>query len=601
MSTYGGVGGRPPRGGLLPDYSHSCGYSLQDATWQCQYRPHTASMLTPGSEFSGLRIGPLLGRGAMGEVYAGEQRSLKRPVAIKRIAEHLIDEPSVLARFEREAQCIARVSSPHVLAVYEFGHFTDQAGKGHWLLVMELVEGGGNARELLRHGMDWRQATSIILQVAEGLAAAAEHGIVHRDIKPDNIMISSKGQAKLADFGLAKAADSHGMTMEGSLVGTPYYMPPEACRGEEVGHAGDLYSLGATWYHLLCGRPVFQDRNTMMLLRAHAEQSPEPIAAVQPHVPAAIAEMVHRCLAKDPQDRPLSAEQLAHELQALVAEGIYIPRLVPELMSSLGGPAVSTASTLKTSLADRGSAHLPSYEEDDRRMSTVAAEMAAAPASGPTYGLRHVVVFGLLALVVAVGIPLLFLVPNPHAMDTASDEQVAMADEKASVEEALGSTGEDGDKGAKPTDAKDHSNPGIQDQAQDHEPTPALTQALNAEQIRTIDYGLDRFREELIHDEVVEAWAWSERIPEAIAQDADRYAAWQDLRQQAVRRARELSAAMLAEGLALLDQGEVEAAFARFQHGQALATIGGEGERYQALVQRLRQRLDQEDGGGSER
>ena len=145
-------------------------------------------MLTEGSTIGGLVIGELLGRGAMGEVYRAEQVSLRRPVAVKRIAEHLIDDESVVGRFEREAQCIARVNSPNVLGVYEFGKFTDQDGAEHWLLVMELVEGGCNARELMREGLDWRQATSIILQVAEGLAVAAEHGIVHRDIKLDNIM-----------------------------------------------------------------------------------------------------------------------------------------------------------------------------------------------------------------------------------------------------------------------------------------------------------------------------------------------------------------------------------------------------------------------------
>ena len=154
-------------------------------------------MLEAGTTVGGLIIGRLLGRGAMGEVYRAEQISLKRPVAVKRIAEHLIDDENVVQRFEREAQTIARVNCPNVLGVYEFGKFKDAQGEEHWLLIMELVEGGCNARELMRpingnaQGMDWRQATSIILQVAEGLAVA-EHVIVHRDIKPDNIMVNTQ-------------------------------------------------------------------------------------------------------------------------------------------------------------------------------------------------------------------------------------------------------------------------------------------------------------------------------------------------------------------------------------------------------------------------
>jgi len=325
-------------------------------------------MLRPGTRLGGLEIGELLGRGAMGEVYRAEQVSLKRPVAVKRIAAHLADRAEIVQRFEREAQCIAKVQHPNVLSVYEFGRFTDDEDDEHVLLVMELVEGGCNLKEFLARPMDWRLATSVIMQVADGLAAAAEHGIVHRDIKPDNIMISNKGIAKLADFGLAKSSESVGMTISGSVLGTPNYMPPEACMGEEVQHPGDLYSLGATWFHCLTGQPPFRGANTMMILRAHVEEEPPPVRELNGEVPRAVARLVHACLAKKPEDRPESAEALAAAIHDL---GREVPRTVAELMqtrrierkklaeSATVVPEETTRPTVEVERPDDGAPTLP--------------------------------------------------------------------------------------------------------------------------------------------------------------------------------------------------------------------------------------------------
>ncbi len=309
-----------------------------------------------GQRIGGLVIGDLLGRGAMGEVYLAEQVSLKRPVAVKRIASNLTDDEEILQRFEREAQCIAKVQHPNVLSVYEFGTFPDERGERHTLLVMELVAGGCSLRDVDPAAADWRTVSSVIMQVAEALAAAAEFGIVHRDIKPDNIMLSAKGEAKLADFGLAKAADSLGMTMSGSVLGTPYYMSPEACLGDPVGHAGDLYSLGATWYHCLAGRPLFESQTTMAILRAHVEDPPEPVRSYAPDLPVVIAELVERCVAKRAEDRPASAQELADVLRELRVDGRGLPRRVPELVPAPApapAPAAEPASQREVSRSDR--------------------------------------------------------------------------------------------------------------------------------------------------------------------------------------------------------------------------------------------------------
>lgn len=284
-------------------------------------------MLTPGCTVGNIRIGKLLGRGAMGEVYSGEQVTLKRQVAIKRIASHLADDPEIIQRFAREAQCVAMINSPNVVAVYEFGQFIDEQNDSHYLIVMELVDGGYDLKSCIGTDVTWQQASCVIMQVADGLIAAAEHDVIHRDIKPDNIMLSKKGVAKLADFGLAKNVDSTAMTMEGTLMGTPNYMPPEACRGESVDGRGDIYSLGATWYHLISGMPLFTAANTMALLRAHCDEEPKPLREVVPDIPEEVDNFILSCVAKDMDARP-DAAAVYKFLQG--TQGV--PQKVPELV-----------------------------------------------------------------------------------------------------------------------------------------------------------------------------------------------------------------------------------------------------------------------------
>ena len=189
-------------------------------------------MLTPGTVIGPLRIIRLLGRGGMGEVYEAEQVALRRRVAVKRISEHLIEHPDALKRFEREAQTIALVHGEHVVGVHEFGRYADPSGQLHMLLVLELVEGGLSLRRVLDAGpIAWPEATSAIRQAAEGLAQAQEVGVVHRDIKPDNLLLTRRGVVKLTDFGLAKSLDSTGLSLGGTLLGTPAYLAPEVCAG----------------------------------------------------------------------------------------------------------------------------------------------------------------------------------------------------------------------------------------------------------------------------------------------------------------------------------------------------------------------------------
>ncbi len=286
-------------------------------------------MLTPGSVLGPLTIHRLLGRGGMGEVYEAEQTTLRRRVAVKRIADHLVEHPEARARFSREAQTIARLTGEHVVAVYEFGTYSDAAGRPHLLLVLELVEGGLSLRGVLGGGaVPWAAATSVIRQAALGLIAGEELGIVHRDIKPDNLLLTRKGVVKLTDFGLAKSLDSTAISLSGSLLGTPAYLAPEACAGEPADARSDLYSLGATWFHLLTGRTPFLADSTLAMLKRHQQDPPPDVRELAATVPADIAAVVARLLHKSPTGRYAGAADLVAAIDALPHT---IPRTVPEL------------------------------------------------------------------------------------------------------------------------------------------------------------------------------------------------------------------------------------------------------------------------------
>ncbi|MDA3962960.1 MAG: serine/threonine-protein kinase [Planctomycetota bacterium] len=309
-------------------------------------------MLAPGSRIGGIQIHELIGRGAMGEVYRGEQVSLRRPVAVKRIAPHLAEHPEIIARFEREARLVAVLHSPNVVAVYEFGTYPDASGEQHTLLIMEWVPGGRSMGRVVTAAgkLDWRDATAAIREVTAGLAVAHEAGITHRDLKPDNILLSADGQPKLADFGLATAADVTAMTREGSALGTPNYMAPEACRSEALGAPADIYSLGATWFNFLTGHAPFEASSTMALLMAHCNDPiPDPRGEVS--VPDPIADLIVACLAKEPAARPASARALLERIDALVADGLHLPSNLRDLAAAEAG-GEGAASTLGTEVAD---------------------------------------------------------------------------------------------------------------------------------------------------------------------------------------------------------------------------------------------------------
>ncbi|MBI5759673.1 MAG: protein kinase [Planctomycetales bacterium] len=250
-----------------------------------------------------------LGHGGMGVVYLATDTRLKRDVAVKVLPKKLSSDAVAVRRFLREARVAARLSHPNVVAV----HDVDEQ-KGHCFLVMELVT-GGTAQKLIESGpLPWQEATRIIADSCRGLAAAHDAGMIHRDLKPSNIMRTNDGIVKLADFGLAKLVDdSTGatpLTRAGTIMGTPHYMSPEQCQGEQLDARSDLYSMGATYFALLTGQPPFSDPQPLQVMFAHCSKPVPDPRTLKAEIPAACAAVVMKALAKNRTERFSSANEM---------------------------------------------------------------------------------------------------------------------------------------------------------------------------------------------------------------------------------------------------------------------------------------------------
>ena len=270
-----------------------------------------------------------LGGGGMSRVFVAEETALGRRVVVK------VLPPEVVAgvnadRFKREIQVAARLQHPHIVPVLSAGEM-----QGVPYYTMPFVDGESVRARLIRGPLSITEAIGILRDVAKALAYAHHNGIVHRDIKPDNILLSG-GSATVTDFGIAKAiaaARSHGdgdhpatLTQIGSSIGTPAYMAPEqAAADPTTNHRADIYAFGCTAYELLAGRPPFIEKSPQRLLAAHMGDTPQPVAALRPDTPAVLAELVMRCLEKDPDARPQNASDVVQVLETVTSGGSHAP------------------------------------------------------------------------------------------------------------------------------------------------------------------------------------------------------------------------------------------------------------------------------------
>jgi serine/threonine-protein kinase len=284
--------------------------------------------LTNGAKLGPYEIVAPLGAGGMGEVYRARDTRLGRNVAIKILPEQLSNDPVRKQRFEREAKTISSLNHPHICVLYDVG---SQDGVDY--LVMECVEGETLAKRLEKGPLPLEQVLKYGTQIADALDKAHRNGVVHRDLKPGNIMLTPTG-AKLLDFGLAKPAapltsvatltaavtQSSPMTEQGAIVGTFQYMSPEQIEGKELDGRSDIFSLGAVLYEMLTGQRAFQGKSQLSVASAILEKEPAPISTVKPMTPPALDHAIRRCLAKDPEERWQTARDLELELK-WIAEG----------------------------------------------------------------------------------------------------------------------------------------------------------------------------------------------------------------------------------------------------------------------------------------
>lgn len=290
-----------------------------------------------------------LGTGGMAVVYKARCTWLDRTVTVKLLRDELVNDEEFVRRFRREAQAVARLSHPNIVSVYDVG----QEDGVHYI-VMEYIE-GKTLKELIREEgrLSPENSLEIALQICAGLEHAHENHIIHRDIKPQNILITNKGKVKVTDFGIALAATGATLTNPGKIMGSVYYLSPEQARGEMVGMASDLYSAGAVLYEMLTGKVPFEGESPISIALKHLQDPIIPPRQLVPSIPSAIEQVVLKALNKNPTARFKSAKEMATTLKA-AAQG----ELPPDFFASDGGSDDDSSWTEET----RG------FKLDERRL-----------------------------------------------------------------------------------------------------------------------------------------------------------------------------------------------------------------------------------------
>ena len=319
-----------------------------------------------------------LGRGAMGAIYKAHDPDIERPVAIKLIRADLLESSerdAYLARFRREAQAAGRCSHPNIVALYDYA-----LHEGNPYLAMEFIDGITLAQARPADGRFAAADTLfVMLQVLAALHCAHAAGVVHRDIKPANIMLVNGTQVKVADFGIARLNASE-LTSHDGLVGTPSYMSPEQCRGAAIDHRSDLFSAGVVMYEMLAGHKPFRGDSTAELLAKIVMQEPPDLHALAPQAGTALCAVITRCLAKAPEQRYASAQDLTQALKAAAANlgTNFDERTIVAPLSPLGVPVAAIAAAGSTPAAGLDAEFDPAWLDTlSRKLATWVGPMAS--------------------------------------------------------------------------------------------------------------------------------------------------------------------------------------------------------------------------------
>ncbi len=311
--------------------------------------------LPDGTTIGRFQILAQLGKGGMATVYKAFQPALDRTVALKVLHPGISESPEMRERFDREAKAIARLQHPNIIQVFDF-----DTVDGHSFLVMELVDGGtlkAKLVELARTGqrIPLGEASRIVREVGEALDAAHNQGIVHRDVKPSNILLTTSGKAVVADFGIARIIAGAQQTQTGVGVGTPEYMSPEQSQGLEIDHRSDIYSLGIMAYELVTGRVPFSADTPLAVVLSHV-RDPLPLpSTIDPSIGPAIEQALLKATAKDPAARYGKASEFASALASAVANptAVATPALVPTAVTAAPASTSEVAPARSERVAER--------------------------------------------------------------------------------------------------------------------------------------------------------------------------------------------------------------------------------------------------------
>ena len=258
----------------------------------------------------------LIGKGGMSSVYKAHDRLLDRQIAVKILHPHFTEDEEYVERFRREARAVAQLSHPNIVTVIDRGE-----DEGRQFIVFEYVEGENLKQRLERTGpMPARDALLMALQMARALAFAHGRGLIHRDVKPQNVLLNADGQAKMTDFGIARSIDVQGVTITGTVLGTSEYIAPEQARGQRVDAQTDVYSLGVVLYELLVGGVPYEGETFVTVALKHVNEPVPPVLERRPDLPPRVAMAVERAMAKSPDDRFSSMQELVDELEVCLAE-----------------------------------------------------------------------------------------------------------------------------------------------------------------------------------------------------------------------------------------------------------------------------------------
>lgn len=313
----------------------------------------------PGRMLGGrYQVQDKIGTGGMATVYRGQDQVLGRTVAIKMMLPQYANDPSFAARFKQEAQAAAALSSPYIVSVYDWG----KDGESYYI-VMEYLRGTDLKSGIRKHGaLDSRKVAQIGSQIAQALSVAHRHDIIHRDIKPQNIMVQPDGNIKVMDFGIARAKNSS-LTTDNSVLGTAHYVSPEQSTGKPLGPTTDIYSLGIVMYEAATGRVPFVGDDAISVAMKQVNEAPQPPSLINPNIDPALEAIILRCMEKNPGDRYQSADELARALRDFIAGRATIPsnttvgpRIVtpPQPTSRLDRRGIEGSNTYMTRGGDTG-------------------------------------------------------------------------------------------------------------------------------------------------------------------------------------------------------------------------------------------------------